>query len=272
MLKVVVGLFLALTAGLLLTGGSSGEENDSPAPQTIDEWNRSALPECIIDLDCGVPGYGGYRCQGEYLVRTYSSYGCFKENSLAGTCVNTSQTELVEQCLGGLECVPGQPTCRPISLPEYAASAAQAALCEDSILDGGETGIDCGGSCPPCKPECERNESCGLPRWTLPYCGEDGSVYRDYVSFECVNPGSHDSHCRHIRETAMSDYCGPKNRCESGACFDGDDRSNFTMPSYKCEEGEPCWTGDEAYVTCRGTFCYTVRIPDDAEAEKRHRI
>ena len=100
-----------------------------------------------------------------------------------------------------------------------------------------------------------------MPRWNPKYCGDDGSVYSDYTTFECVNPGQTVSFCRTRKETWRTDYCGPFNRCIDGACFDDRDPTAMHMPDYKCHEGDPCADDGKIFTTCRADWCYKVKEP-----------
>ncbi|MFH0863404.1 MAG: hypothetical protein V1875_10325 [Candidatus Altiarchaeota archaeon] len=241
--------------------------------------------ECVIDLDCGITGYGDYICEKNFVVRDYHIYRCVGVGSRNATCVNETKRDAYDLCRPDEVCEPGKRICQPllpllVQKPVYANCDYDDLICQCSngIKDVGETGVDCGGSCKSCVIECVSNSSCGIPRWNPPYCGGDGSVYQDYVAYACVDPGTIDSYCRHDRTTRRSDYCGPTNVCVRGRCVDDDDRepyayldgghfgSNRTRLSqeYVCQVGDSCYTLDQGFSTCVGTSCYLIK-PMDGE-------
>ena len=271
-LLLAVVFLLALLFAASRVGGPAGASSTSTTVTAADE-PVVVLPECIIDLDCGVDGYVNFTCWRNYVVQDYVSYWCDGVGRPNSTCVSYSRLEPVDMCGEDEMCVEGLSSCAPRTgchdgVMDYGESGVDCGGrcghcpgCSDGWQNDGEEGVDCGGPCAPCEVRCASNASCGLPRHGRPYCGPDGSVYRDYVSFYCVNSGKVSSYC--VREKAISliDYCGPGNRCVDGACA-VPGRGAFRMPDYTCHPGDSCWTGDESYVTCRGSWCYEVRVPD----------
>ncbi len=275
----MAGLFLALAFLLALlfaassTGGAAAVSSTTTTFPAADP-PKVVLPECIIALDCGVDGYANYTCWRDYVVREYVSYWCDGAGRPNSTCVSYSRLEPADMC--GVEemCVEGLSSCAPRTgcddgVMDYGESGVDCGGrcgpcpgCSDGWQNGGEEGVDCGGPCRPCEVRCVSNASCGMLSRGRPYCGPDGSVYRDYLSYYCVNPGAFSSYCVREKTIWLVDYCGPGNACVDGSCH-VPGRGAFRMPGYECREGDSCWTRDESYVTCRGDWCYRVRVPDD---------
>jgi hypothetical protein len=151
--------------------------------------------------------------------------------------------------------------------------------CQNGIRDGDEAEVDCGGSCPACVVACDSDASCGIPRWIQPFCGEDGSVYQDYVNYTCSNKGTYYSFCRQHRYTRLLDYCGPSNACSGGRCADDRDREPYAYvdgghygtplirpltSQYSCKPGHTCYTLSDGIKVCRGTTCWYEK-PLDGE-------
>lgn len=217
------------------TYGSSGR----PLSALLEELEETPLPECIIDLDCGTNGYTGYFCSGEYIVRDLISYECIGGGRPHATCVNHTDREYVDWCGKDEVCVDGQTICQPKVVPK----------------GGDEASRDC-------SIECVSERSCGLPHFSPRYCGDDGHVYQDYISYRCHNPGWCSAFCTREHVRNLVDYCGPKNRCRAGSCFDEDyDRSpqEALVNTYDCEAGEICMTDGRVYKTCRGSRCFLVK-------------
>ena len=295
-----IGVFIiviGLTA-FLITASSGETSSDATAESSItenldvltDSSNVSALlPECVIDLDCGQDGDSGNLCWNSFIVTDYFSFRCIGAGSRNGSCVNETRREFLDWCRPDEECVPGKRVCQPrISCDNGVKDQGEAGVdcggpckhcnsCTNGVRDGDEAEVDCGGSCPACFIECDSNASCGMPRWNNPYCGEDHSVYQDYVIFTCANPGTYYSFCRQERIRRLTDYCGPLNKCVAGRCADDRDREPYAyvdggyyggpivrplVDQYSCDLGDSCYTKSDSYETCKGPYCWREKPPD----------
>jgi hypothetical protein len=242
--------------------GVNSTSRESQLPPSVS--NDSVRPECVISPDCGTDGYTEYFCDWNYVARDYVTYACVNGGSQEAKCSVTAAREYADLCSKDMICTPGKSTCQPRS------------YCYDGVKDHGERGIDCGGPCKSCTKSdpcqngsacpgvqvyCTSNASCGIPRWGVKYCGEDGSVYSDYMTFECVNPGQADSFCKDHREIWRTDYCGPFNKCIEGVCFDYRDPTAMHMPEYVCHPTDSCAGDGKIFTTCRGDWCFKVKEP-----------
>ena len=234
--RVAVGL-LILTSALFVSGGGAGLDSGVDAGYNVS--SGFSLPECVIDLDCGVDGHTDYLCWNDFVVRDYVSYMCVGGGSYNATCAMRVDRDYVDWCHPTEVCVPGAPSCQPRDTHGAASVVGRAA------------GV--------CDVECDNDSDCGMPTWSEPYCGGDGSVYRDYVTFRCHNPGGCRSFCRHtVVEWRRVDYCGPFNRCLGGVCSEEEDW-DWHVPEYECDAGEPCSTDGRIYDTCIGSWCFDVK-------------
>ena len=278
MWKYLVGGLLLLVTSLAVSS------NSAPGPWPYDgnysdiTDNQSVVspPVCLIDLECGESGYSDYYCLENFVMWDNSTYRCVGGGLKDAKCVNHTKQELVDWCRPDEICVKGKGICQPRPPTcldglrnngengiDCGGPCKSCTSCNDGVRNGDETGIDCGGSCPDCVIQCTSNDSCGIPRWGPTYCGMDGSVYQDYVDFECRNPGKYSSYCTQHRMMRISDYCGPLNRCSNGSCVDKGFRGQLHVPPYTCEAGQPCFDDGEVIVTCKGDWCFKVRIPFD---------
>jgi cysteine-rich repeat protein len=90
--------------------------------------------------------------------------------------------------------------------------------CSDGIMNGDETGIDCGGSCSSCVAlsSCSADSDCPQPSIGLSCEGSQSCLYQG-VSV-CINPGTSLSYCN----LSQNKQCSPcVNGCESGVCKSG---------------------------------------------------
>ncbi|HVY29545.1 MAG TPA: discoidin domain-containing protein [Polyangiaceae bacterium] len=131
--------------------------------------------------------------------------------------------------------------------PEYAVEedplAVLARICSDGAVSGAETGVDCGGSCPPCA----ENEPCLAARDCLTLRCEAGV---------CQAPGCEDG----IKNGAESDRdCGGQcqARCETDAtCGVAADCASGVCKGAVCVAptcGDQTRNGDETGVDCGGS-------------------
>jgi hypothetical protein len=149
----------------------------------------------------------------------------------------------------------------PGTEPDAAAVPADAgapASCDDNLLDGDETDIDCGGSCAPCglAQHCNSTSDCG----TWPGCDPLLGCACDAVTKTCVY-----NHCSDYRqdfgETAVDcgggecPGCGPQKAC----ILDSD--CSRTLPGCS-PNGDGC-TCDLVTSTCVYDHCFDHK--NDAE-------
>ncbi|MFH1055880.1 MAG: hypothetical protein V1744_07300 [Candidatus Altiarchaeota archaeon] len=230
----------------------------------------SVVVACIIDLDCGLSGETDYVCWKDFVAKDHINYTCVDRGLPNATCVGSLVREVFEWCMPDEVCVPGKSVCNPgpsctdgvrnqnESGVDCGGPCQLCVSCNNGLRDGDEVGVDCGGSCPACVIQCTTNASCGIPRWGSGYCRE-GSVYQDYVTFECRNHGRYSSFCTQHVMSRVSDYCGPTNPCIEGVCYDSRYKGALKMPSYVCDDGELCSTDGAVYLTCKGSLCFDVK-------------
>ncbi len=64
---------------------------------------------------------------------------------------------------------------------------------------------------------CSASSDCGTYGWTgSTYCGADGNVYRDYISYQCSFPGTCSSACSSQTSAVIYQTCS--NGCTNGVC------------------------------------------------------
>ncbi|MBD3387353.1 MAG: hypothetical protein GF416_00200 [Candidatus Altiarchaeales archaeon] len=269
MLRYAVAGVALISLILLLPGNAmSSQEPESAHPKpttstTLPE-TPTERPECIIDLDCGVSAYTGFGCRDDFVTHIYVSYKCRDGGWDNATCVNHTVAEVVDWCQPSEECAEGKGYCTPKITPTKKSPATD-----------GETRISC-----------HEDSNCGIPGWKKRYCGEDGSVYQDYIVYECRNPGTTESYCTLKKELKrIADYCGPLNPCRDGACYDDEDREPYAYKQggywgerwwnitkeYTCYEDGTCRSDGKVYTTCKGSWCYeTKTLYSEVDYEPGH--
>ncbi len=276
-------LFLAAAAIYLLApdatvavGNASGAQKN--VTKTAPPRNVSA--ECLIDLDCGQDGYTDFFCWEGFVVRDYLKFRCYETLTGDYRCNKSFEREAIQLCRDDEMCVEKKERCQPMSSCgdgkknwgetgiDCGGPCKPCNYCNNDVMDGDEEGVDCGGRlCPGCEVACARNESCGMPRWSKPYCGKDMDgidiVYRDYLAYVCRNPGTYGSHCdRSDLIRRVSDYCGPLKFCRDGICYDNKN-PDLPTPSDPTRWNAPANFDGEPYTTCIGGWCYKVKKPPE---------
>ncbi len=67
---------------------------------------------------------------------------------------------------------------------------------------------------------CDSTGDCGIPGWTSDYyCGNDGNVYRDSISYQCNFPGTCSSSCSSQTKSQLLEQCSAG--CLNGQCIGG---------------------------------------------------
>ena len=90
--------------------------------------------------------------------------------------------------------------------------------CYDGLRNQNELGIDCGGTCKPCRIACTENSDCGLPHYDSTIC-LDGDVYKPFIEYECIDPWMANSTCRMKKKFIFKNKCSVNEQCvETNFC------------------------------------------------------
>ena len=194
--------------------------------------NNTAIDGCagFTEGGCGVPG----NAPNAGTIMSYCNQNDFNEGFHPQ--VAEAIRDYIASCTCTNPCGGNQPTC------------------EDGIQNGDETGVDCGGTCPPCEtaPTCddgiqngdETGVDCGgtcPPCETAPTC-DDGIQNGDETGVDC---GGTCPPC----ETPPTCDDGIQNGNETGVDCGGTCPPCETAPT--CDDG--IQNGDETGVDCGGT-------------------
>jgi hypothetical protein len=112
-----------------------------------------------------------------------------------------------------------------VNLPKFCYSGMLKYMCYGPDHIAG-TSDDCGcpeyqtcdtdGSCRKSDISCYSDEDCGTSMFVGgKYC-QGGDVYRDYINFTCISPGTASSHCTYANENILIESCPVD--CTAGSC------------------------------------------------------
>lgn len=197
--------------GMTGTGGSTGEGGSAP------------VAECELSSDC--PGV-----ESDCLTRTCEDGVCGTQAVAANTACDDDGGQWCNgqgacvQCFGDGECNEPVEKC---AIDEGQCVSAGGA---DAMLNGDETGIDCGGSCLPCPVDqgCEQAADC-----TSGFCDTNAGGGGGATTGQCkacggnqdcsgntwCDPTIDDGTCVPLR--VQGDVCDDSGECASGHCVDG---------------------------------------------------
>lgn len=169
---------------------------------------------CTTPYECDLPNgcYSAY-CDGTCHVTPFPMgtgcwiYPCEESQDCWGVC--TAEPQCVE-CLQDADCPSGH-TCEVGKI---------CSRCDDRIMNGDETGVDCGGSCPLCPGTCNVDMDCPDG-----YCWEglcvschDGIQNGDETGVDCGPSGTHCLKCLGMNCSAGGDWVCVSKNCENDYC------------------------------------------------------
>jgi len=199
---------------------------------------------CFEDNDCGIDGFvNDAFCSENNVVGIFEEHKCKNPGRRDSFCTSSENEEIIEQCSGVcsinicliVECENDR-DCddrNPLTFDECINAGTIASECRNTILN------------------CASDSDCGSDGFIgEEFCSED-RVSKNFQSFNCMNPGSRDSHCE------SSIISNELNRCEY-ACFDGS--------CVRCDENSDCNDGSDLTLDiCHNagtveSFCSNDRI------------
>ena len=244
----------------------------------------TTLPEAL-DTDCGTCGSGSWACDGLDAVTCGGDLGEDARNSCDGcdaladepgdacgtcgsgtfacdgseavSCEDDLGDDALNEC-GGCAALPGavDEVCGSCSTQIYECDGTEALrcttevdcpICEDGVLNGDESDIDCGGSCPLCPigGDCDGPSDCGSGVCDAGSCVaaascEDGVENGDETGVDCGGPAC--EACPNGEGCIDPDDCVTGN-CEVDTCY----------PEPTCDDGRA--NGLETDVDCGGGVC-----------------
>lgn len=207
---------------------------------------------CSSNSECGTNGYtGGPFCQGNSIYRNYATYTCQNPGTANSHCTNSTSAQLVQNCSANQTCSGGSCSnlnitcnsnsdcgtngftggayCQGNSVYEnyrtYICNnpGTSTSYCTSSVdpqlkqtCSGNQTCS--GGSCTSQNISCYSNSDCGSSGYTGSAFCQGNSVYRNYVTYTCQNPGTSSSYCTNSTNSQLVQTCFANQTCSSGQC------------------------------------------------------
>ena len=178
------------------------------------------LPErCTAERDCPA----GYTCGASASCElAHCSSGAMDGDETDQDCGGSCQP-----CQRGQRCIEDE-DCTSSDVCSDDDTCASAANCSDGVKNGGESDVDCGGSCDPCQrgQSCGSGQDCVAPdicsvddTCALPASCNNGSQDADETDVDCggsCDPCALGRRCRQDKDCQSSAFCSSTS--SSGVC------------------------------------------------------
>jgi hypothetical protein len=270
---------------------------------TFESFCTNVPLNCLLDADCGPTGFiENEFCSEDEVLKKYQTSVCIDGGTTESHCFVNVESRLIQDC-GEDECSEFEFVCNNKDVYKQRSCTSNScgvdnnvATClSDSVNEEvfvKECNFDClNGECiteceedndcnqgevcrqDECvKIECFNNNDCGLDGFSgSPFC-QDNDSYRNFNTYECINPGQVNSFCNVDKLPSLIDECSDicvSGRCEDIECFvntDCDDSNSFTQDtcnrpgtvnSFCTNEPIICFTDSDCGINgfIDGQFC-----------------
>src|SRR3989344_885931 len=231
-----------------LYGGGDRDYNDMVMKVT-----PNLIPVCNTNADCGNNAFTGSNfCWGNSVFRLFASYTCNNPGTASSFCSNSTSQQLQQNCsinqfcsngacqnfasactvnydcgtsglTGGNYCI-GNSVYSNFTSYFCNNGGTPSAFCSNSIFPQLQqtcaANQTCSlGSCVNNAPVvCNNNADCGTNGYTGgPFC-QGNSVYQNFTTYTCNNPGTQNSFCSNSTAAQLQQTCSNTQTCSNGSC------------------------------------------------------
>ena len=207
---------------------------------------------CSSNTDCGTNGYEGSPfCQGNSIYKNFRTYTCNNPGSANSSCSSSTAPSLLNNCSANQICSGGG--CSDINIACRLNSQCGAngfvnsPFCQNGNVyqdfktytcnNPGSANSSCSSStAPQLKTDCAGNQTCSngscinqnIPCSSNTDCGTNGyegspfcqgnSIYRNFRTYTCNNPGASGSTCISSINPQLFNNCSSDQVCSNGSC------------------------------------------------------
>ena len=207
---------------------------------------------CSSNTDCGTNGYEGSPfCQGNSIYKNFRTYTCNNPGSANSSCSSSTAPLLLNNCSANQICSGGG--CSDINIACRLNSQCGAngfvnsPFCQNGNVyqdfktytcnNPGSANSSCSSStAPQLKTDCAGNQTCSngscinqnIPCSSNTDCGTNGyegspfcqgnSIYKNFRTYTCNNPGSANSSCSSSINPQLFNNCSSDQVCSNGSC------------------------------------------------------
>ena len=229
--------------------------------------NPTPSPVCNESCNCGISGFiGNPICQNNNVYQNYVNFNCNNQGSCHTSCSNTTSLILKETCGSNQQCSNGQCqnvqiactcdsdcgqsgfvdglfcqsgnvyrnfktfTCANPNTPQSSCSSSTVAQLKQTCSSNQ---VCSNGMCTNVNIACYQNSDCGTNGFIgSPFCSGT-SVFQNFVTYTCNNPGTQMSSCSASSMPQLKQTCDQSQQCSNGACLN-------PTPSPVCNESCNC--------------------------------
>jgi len=229
--KIQVAPIFRLSSGKEVVGDVKDTWESSEGISNFDDDEEIILPpanqtggECTVDSNCTADNYSPNYCHASGDVyRNYFDFYC----NATQQCTYTTAPQIVQDCNSTQTCSGA-----------VCVNNAVTPTCTDGIQNGGETGIDCGGSCPACSSPPTGN--------CIHYNGACGSGCTALTDYDCFA----NEHSGWVLFT-LKDENSYSNKIYIDPTWTGCESGTISCPYNSWTDVS--WQSNTAYLQKRGT-------------------
>jgi cysteine-rich repeat protein len=214
---------------------------------------------CFTNEHCPSTKYSDIFCENDRTYQNITTYSCVNPGTSDAECMPFVTKELVQDC--------GQDSCDPWQ-DNYCQSGdvwhnrtcydrgCSDGICFNNANIEQELVEDCdsdeicsNGQCIDLPIICSDDNDCGTGHWLGNEICSGSDVYDEWMSFNCVNPGTPQSYCTNSTELKLKENC--TNFCFDGECVD-------CLQDEDCPDdffGQPYCQGEDVYNNFTDYFC-----------------
>jgi uncharacterized repeat protein (TIGR01451 family) len=208
---------------------------------------------CSTSSQCGTNAFTGSPfCQGNSIYQNYLTYTCNNAGTPTSYCSNSTAAQKKNDCTGNQICNNGSCTDQTINCSTNAQCGTNAftgsPFCQGGDVFQNYTTHTCNnagtptsycstntaaqlktnctanqtcanGSCTDQTIACTTSSQCGTNAFTgSPFCGQNGDVYQNYITYVCNNAGTATSYCSSNTASQLQNTCATNQTCQNGTC------------------------------------------------------
>jgi hypothetical protein len=197
---------------------------------------------CFANSDCGLDGFiDGKSCSNLDVTQVYKTFTCTNPGKATSACSSQQETKVIQTCSD--VCVLGE--CKDIACYSDSECSDSNPLTFDQCINNGTIISECRHT----TINCASNSDCGFTGFLgSEFCSDD-SIFKNYQTALCLNPGKTNSHCDISVEKQQVSEC--EFACANGACVRCD--SNFDCNDNNPNTNDVCQNPNTPESFCKNS-------------------
>lgn len=182
-------------------------------PGTIQSSCSHDIIKCSCNSDCGINGFfGNLFCSDNNVFQNFLTYTCNNPGTVQSSCSNSSSQLLKLTCSNDQICNNGE--CKNVICFNDSGCNDNNSSTVDNCINPGTIESYCNHN----NIRCNCNNDCGTDHNTGNLYCHNNSVYQDFVSYTCNNPGTSLSTCTSITSKQLKTSCSENQICSDAQC------------------------------------------------------